>query len=170
MQNLEDLSLTMKKFPPFPLFTDISEQHAVVVGGGKVAARRIKTLLTCGARVTAVSPSFDPTFDTPEFYGVERRVRPYQKGDLKGAFLAVAATDDRGVNRVAGLEARDLGIPVSVADAPEECTFFFPSLIERDGIAVAISTGGRSPSLCRRLADRLRSVWRGWVEEAMRKS
>ena len=157
-----------KPFPFFPLFTDIAGRSAVVVGGGKVAARRVKTLLTCGAGVTVISPSFDPAFGEPEFCEVKRLTRPYRKGDLEGAILAVAATNDRSVNREAGLEAKELGIPVSVADAPEECAFLFPSLIERDGVAAAISTGGRSPSLCRRLAGRLRDVWPGWVEEEIR--
>ena len=155
-----------EKFPFFPLFTDISGRRVCVFGGGKVAARRVKTLLTCGAQVTVISPSFHPTFGESDFMPVERLTRPYAKSDLKGAFLAVAATDDRSVNREIGLEARKLGIPVSVADAPEECTFFFPSLVEWDGIAAAVSTGGRSPSLCRRLADRLRDVWPGWVKDS----
>ena len=159
-----------EKFPPFPIFTNIAGRRVVVVGGGKVAARKVKTLLACGARVSVVSPSFDPAFDEPEFCGVERLPRTYQKGDLEGApldgiILAVVATDDRSVNRAAGAEARESGIPVSVADAPEECTFFFPSFVEWDGVVAAVSTGGRSPSLCRRLADRLRSLWPLWVDE-----
>jgi precorrin-2 dehydrogenase/sirohydrochlorin ferrochelatase/precorrin-6A/cobalt-precorrin-6A reductase len=157
-----------RQFPFFPLFTDISGRWAVVIGGGKVAARRVKTLLTCGARVTVISPSLDPAFDEPEFSGVERLPHTYQKGDLKGFMLAVAAASDRNANRQAGLEAKELGIPVSVADAPDECTFFFPSLIESEGIAAAVSTGGRSPAICRRLADRLRDLWPGWVEEEMK--
>jgi precorrin-2 dehydrogenase/sirohydrochlorin ferrochelatase/precorrin-6A/cobalt-precorrin-6A reductase len=159
----------IKKFPFFPLFTDIAGRRVVLIGGGKVAARRAKTLLTCGARVTVISPSFDPAFDLPEFAGVERVTRPYHKSDLKDAALAVAAANDRSVNREVGLEAKDLSIPVSVADAPGECSFLFPSLVERDGFVAAVSTGGRYPSLCRRLADRLRGLWPDWVEEEIKK-
>jgi len=153
------------EFPFFPLFTNITGRRAVVVGGGKVAARRAKTLLTCGAQVTVISPSFDPSLDEPGLEGVKRLPLLYRKGCMEGIALVVAATDDRNVNRDVGLEAKKLGIPVSVADAPEECTFLFPSLVERDGVVAAISTGGRSPSLCRRLASRLRAVWPDWVDE-----
>ena len=158
------------RFPLFPLFTNIAKRHAIVIGGGKVAARRVKALLACGALVTVVSPDFDPLFDEPEFDKVHRRRRPYQKGDLKGAVLGVAtlaviATDDREVNREAGAEARESGIPVSVADAAEECSFFFPAFVDWEGVTAAVSTGGRSPSMCRRLADRLRAVWPGWVKQ-----
>jgi len=158
------------EFPFFPLFTNITGRRAVVVGGGKVAARRAKTLITCGAHVTVISPSFDPSLDEPGMEGVKRLSRPYRKGFMEGVALVVAATDDRNVNREVGLEAKKLGIPVSVADAPEECTFLFPSLVERDGVVAAISTGGRSPSLCRRLTNRLRAVWPDWIEEETEKN
>jgi precorrin-2 dehydrogenase/sirohydrochlorin ferrochelatase/precorrin-6A/cobalt-precorrin-6A reductase len=157
--------LSSPDFPFFPLFTNISGRRAVVIGGGKVAARRVRALLACGAEVTVVAPSFDLTFGDPEFGGVRRLPRPYERGDMEGAVLAVAATDSRSVNRAAGEEARESGVPVSVADAPGECTFFFPSFISHDTAAAAVSTSGRSPALCRRLADRLRAVWPGWVRE-----
>ena len=158
-----------QKTPFFPIFMDIAGRRVVVVGGGKVAARRVKTLLTCGAGVTVISPSFNPIFEELDFMAVERLSRSYAKGDLQGSILAVAATNDRNVNREVGREAKELGIPVSVADAPEECAFLFPALVEKDGIAAAISTGGSSPSLCRRLADRLRAVWPDWIGEEIKK-
>ncbi|MDR2529595.1 MAG: precorrin-6A reductase [Synergistaceae bacterium] len=154
-----------KKFPLFPFFTNVAGRRSVVVGGGEVAARRAKTLLLCGAEVTIISPSFGAAFGDAEFATVARLVRPYRKGDLSGAFVAVAATNDRNVNREAGAEAREGGIPVSVADAPEECTFFFPALAVHGDVAAAVSTGGNSPALCRRLTARLRAVWPGWVKE-----
>ncbi|MDR2523352.1 MAG: precorrin-6A reductase [Synergistaceae bacterium] len=154
-----------KKFPLFPLFTDVTGRRAVVIGGGEVAARRVKAFLLCGAEVTVISPSFGAAFEKAEFTAAARLARPYQKGDLKGAFIAVAVTDDRDVNREVGTEAREAGIPVSVADAPEECTFFFPALAVHGNAAAAVSTSGRSPTLCRRLAARLRAFWPEWVEE-----
>jgi precorrin-2 dehydrogenase/sirohydrochlorin ferrochelatase/precorrin-6A/cobalt-precorrin-6A reductase len=155
----------IRPFPMFPLFTNIAYRGVVVVGGGAVALRRVKTLLTCGARIKIVSPSFDATFDDPAFRNIERISRSYEDGDLERAFLAVAATNDRSVNRAVGSEARKRGIPVSVADVSEECSFFFPALVAEGTITAAVSTGGRSPGLSRRLAGRLRGVWRNWVEE-----
>lgn len=109
----------------FPLFVDLRDKRAVVVGGGTVAARRTGVLLRFGARVRVVAPQVKERLE-----GAEYVLRPYAPGDLTGADLAVAATDDRQVNAAVGEEARSLGIPVSVADAPGECTFFFPAICE----------------------------------------
>jgi precorrin-2 dehydrogenase/sirohydrochlorin ferrochelatase/precorrin-6A/cobalt-precorrin-6A reductase len=159
------LRMKGKQSPLFPLFTDIDGRPVVLIGGGKVAARRARTLLTCGARVTAVSPSFDPAFDDPALRDVERVTRPYREGDLKGAVMVVIATNDRNENHKVGQQAQKAGIFVSVADAPEEGTFFFPAFVAEREVAAAISTGGYAPSLSRRLASRLREVWRDWVRE-----
>lgn len=123
----------------FPLFVDLSGKQAVLVGGGAVSARRAAVLLRFGAAVTVVAPELNAPF--PD--GVTYLSRPYAPGDLQGAFLAVAATDDRAVNRAVGEEARRRGIPVSVADCPEECTFFFPAVCEGEElIAGVISKNG----------------------------
>ena len=159
------LRMQGKQPPLFPLFTDMDGRPVVLIGGGKVAARRARTLLTCGARVTVVSPVFDPAFDDPAFKDVERVFRPYREGDLKGTVMAVIATNDRRENHEVGQQARKAGILVSVADAPEEGTFFFPAFVAEQEVAAAISTGGHSPSLSRRLASRLRQVWSHWVRE-----
>jgi siroheme synthase-like protein len=79
--------------------------------------------------------------------------------------MAIAATGDRSVNHLVWLDAVRLGLPVNVADSPEECTFFFPSFVEHDGFVAGISSLGRSPSRCRRLAERLRLRWREWVRD-----
>jgi len=105
----------------------------VIVGGGAIAARRAAVLGEFGAAVTVIAP---------EWKGGVRNIdwvpRVYVPGDLAGAFLAVAATDDREVNRSVGEEARKLGIPVSVADRREECTFFFPAVCEHRGVTVGL--------------------------------
>lgn len=121
----------------FPLFVDLTGKKAVVVGGGTIACRRIAVLLDFGAEVTVIAPALK----TP-FAGVRHLARPYAAGDLDGAFLAVAATDDRAVNRAVGEEARRAGIPVSVADRKEECTFYFPAICTGAGlVAGVVSTG-----------------------------
>ena len=108
-----------------------------------------------------MSPAFAEDF--PQ--GTERLCRPFEPGDLEGVVLAVAATDDREVNRRVGLAARSRGIPVSVADAAEEGSFFFPSLVAEGPVAASVSSAGLSCALTRRLSDRLRSVWGAWVAE-----
>lgn len=122
----------------FPLFVDLTGKKVVIVGGGAVARRRIAVLRPFGAEITVIAPS-----NPDGTAGVRWLERRYEPGDLAGAFLAVAATDDREVNRQVGLEARSLGIPVSVADREEECTFYFPAICAgKDVIAGVVSHGG----------------------------
>ena len=153
--------LGLTRPPLFPLLLDIEGQRVLVAGGGSVALRRTATLLKCGAKVRAVSPVFRDDFPRE----AERLLRPFEPGDLEGMSLAVAASDNREVNRLVGLEARVRGIPVSVADAAAEGSFFFPALVTSGEAAASVSTAGLSSALTRRLADRLRAVWECWVAE-----
>ena len=139
----------------FPLFVDLKDKSAVVVGGGTVACRRATVLRDFGARVTMIAPTL---LEPPE--GVSRLARRYAPGDLAGACLAVAATDDRAVNRAVGEEAGALGIPVSVADAPEECTFFFPAICLGEGVVAGVVSRGNDHKKTARAAQRVREAWR----------
>ncbi len=122
----------------FPLFVDLTGQKALVAGGGPVACRRAEVLLRFGAEVLLVAPDCAAP---PERARWERR--EYRPEDLAGAALAVAATGDRAVNRQVGEQARALGIPVSVADCPGECTFFFPAICTGENlVAGVVGRGG----------------------------
>lgn len=123
--------------PRFPLFVDISGRQAVVIGGGPVAIRRIKTLISFGADVLLIAPT---AVEQPA--GVQWLARRYQEGDLDGAFLVVAATNDRDVNREIGRRAREMDIPVSVSDCRDECTFFFPAICTGDGVVAGVVGDG----------------------------
>lgn len=140
----------------FPLFIDLVGKKAVVVGGGRVACRRAEVLARFGARVVLIAPRCDAP---PQ--GVEWLRRSYASGDLAGAEVAVAATDDRSVNRTAGEEARALGIPVSVADAPEECTFFFPAVCTGDNLVAGVTGRGDDHARTARAARAIRGVLEG---------
>lgn len=134
----------------------LEEQRTVVIGGGKVAARKAESLLEAGATVEAISPVFSTEFralakDAPMIL-IER---PYQKGDLKGAFLVIAATDDPQVNHAIWEEARRQGCLANVVDDPQHSNFIVPAVIRRDPIKIAITTGGASPALARHLRERL---------------
>jgi precorrin-2 dehydrogenase / sirohydrochlorin ferrochelatase len=145
----------------------------VVVGGGAVAARKARTLHEAGAEVVVVSPEVHPQLRD---LGVEVRERPYEPGDLEGADLAFAATDRREVNAAVAREAHARGVRVNVADRPVEGDFAVPSTLRRGGLQVAVSTGGASPTLARRIRGELEEVfgpeWAGVVEEleAVRRS
>ena len=141
---------------PFPAFLRLAGRRAVVVGGGAVACRRAAALAAFGAEVTVIAPACAAL---PE--GVHWLKRPYRAGDLAGARLAVAATDDRSVNRAVGEEARRLNIPVSVADAPEECTFFFPALAQGGGVVAGLAGRGDDHRRTARAAAAVRRALEG---------
>lgn len=140
----------------FPLFVNLAGEKAVVVGGGAVACRRAEVLSRFGAEVTVIAPRCK---NPPQ--GIQWEGRPYAPGDLAGAALAVAATDDRAVNRAVGEEARALGIPVSVADCPEECTFFFPAVCTGENLVAGVIGRGDDHARTARAARAIRSALEG---------
>ena len=135
----------------FSICLDLSGKICIVIGGGKVAERKVQGLLACGARVTVVSPELTTGL---EELAAEEKInliqRPYQEGDLLGAFLAIAATDEPQVQRRVHAEAMHANLLLNVADVPELCNFILPASLRRGDLVIAVSTGGRSPALARR--------------------
>ncbi len=150
----------------YPIFLGLSGRRCVVVGGGEVANRKARKLLQARARVVVISPEIQPELES---VAVEIQRRPYEEGDLEGAYLAFAATDSREVNAAVTREARGRDIPVNVADVPSEGDFALPSVLRRGQLQVAVSTGGASPTLARRIRYELESTfgpeWAGVVDE-----
>ncbi len=137
----------------YPVFLDLRNRPVVVIGGGRVAARKVAGLVEAGARVRVIAPRVIAPVQAEAV--VRRR---YRKGDLKGAVLAFAATDDRAVNQAVALEARRRRIPVNVADSLEECTFLAPARLTRGAVQIAISTSGTNPRLAKELRKRLEAA------------
>jgi len=137
----------------FPIHLNLEGQRVLVVGGGQVALRKVELLLDAGARITVVSPKICPDLDSIEGLNVQRR--PFEPDDINGCMIAIAATDDAKVNRMVVREARKHRVLVNVVDQPELCDFYVPASIRRHRLCVAISTGGASPSLARRLRMQL---------------
>ena len=137
----------------FPLFTDLNGRRAVVVGGGAIACRRAGVLKTFGAQVTLIAPAWKEHIE-----GVRWLRRPYRSGDLAGAVLAVAATDDRAVNRRVGEVARALDIPVSVADRREVCTFLFPAVCLGEGLVAGVVSANNDHKAVARAAAAIRET------------
>jgi precorrin-2 dehydrogenase/sirohydrochlorin ferrochelatase len=132
-----------------PIFIDLREKPVVVVGGGMVAARKVESLVKAGARVKLIAPEVAEEIALNPDVRVE--LREYEDDDLEGAFLVIAATDDEKINRAVSKEALERHIFCNVVDRPELCSFIVPSVVERGPIKVAISTGGFSPALSRKL-------------------
>lgn len=143
----------------FPVFLDLRGRSAVVVGGGEVALRKVETLLAAGARVKVVAPELHRGLEELVAQGeVGLRRREYESGDLEGAYLVIAATSDPEVNREVSAEASRRNLLLNVVDAPDLCGFIVPSVIRRDEMTVAISTGGMSPALAKRMRQKLEEV------------
>jgi precorrin-2 dehydrogenase/sirohydrochlorin ferrochelatase len=140
----------------YPAILLLEGRLAVVIGGGQVAERKVRTLLDAGAKVRVVTSEVSKGIrrwaDAGDIELIERR---YERGDLAGSAAAVAATDDEEVNRGVFAEATDAGIPVNVVDNVSLCTFIAPSIIRRGDLLVAISTGGAAPALAVRIRERL---------------
>jgi len=153
----------------YPIFLDLDGRRCVVVGGGEVASRKARKLLQARAGVVVISPEITPELES---VAVEVHRRPYKEGDLEGAYLVFAATDSREANAAVAREAKERGIPVNVADRPRDGDFALPATLRRGGLQVAVSTGGASPTLARRIKDRLEEMfgpeWAGIVEELER--
>lgn len=140
----------------YPVFLEMKGRSCVVVGGGPVAERKVEGLLAAGARVTVVSPELTPGLAALKKEGrLQHVARAYREGDLAAYELAVVATDDGAVNAGVAREGRTRGVWVNAVDDPPNCDFILPSIIRRGDVVIAVSTGGASPALARRLREDL---------------
>jgi siroheme synthase-like protein len=141
----------------FPFFVDLQGKQCLVAGGGSVAYRKVYALLPFGVRIKVVSPKFcsaliDLAGETEkkqekssgEIFLCQRE---YQKSDLEDVLFAIAATDDTLCNREIALGCQEKNILVNVVDEPEQCSFYFPSLLKRGDFVVGVCSGGKSPVL-----------------------
>jgi precorrin-2 dehydrogenase/sirohydrochlorin ferrochelatase len=144
----------------YPIFLKLKDKLCLVIGGGRVAERKVLSLLKCGAKVKVISPELTPKLkDLFEKGEIIWEKRPYKKGDLERAFLVIAATNDPVVQEEVFKEAEEKNIPCNVVDKPEYCSFIVPSTIERGELVIAISTSGASPALARRLREFLETTF-----------
>jgi siroheme synthase-like protein len=140
----------------FPILIDVDGRMVVVVGGGHVAERRARELLAAGGVVRVVSPEVGTGLAELAAKGeLTVEPRPYRQGDLEGAALAVAATDDLAVNRRVAADGRHAGVLVNRADAPEAGGFSVPAVLRRGDLTVAVATAGRAPGLAGAVRRRL---------------
>jgi len=142
-----------------PLVIDLRQKKCLLVGGGSVALRKANTLLSCKARLLVVSPELVPGLEKLAAEGRIEHVRgPYDEKYLQGVFLAVSCAGDAAVNRRVAGDCLSRNILVNVADNPSMSSYFFPSLVSRGPLSVAISTEGKSPAFSRLLREKLEGV------------
>ncbi len=144
----------------YPVFLNLKNKKAVVIGGGSVAERKAQTLLSCNADVSIISPKITPRLRRLVKEGkVEYIKKGYEDKDIKDAFIVVAATNDRGINEAIYKAAERYGCLLNIVDKPESSNFIVPSVISRGDLTIAISTGGRSPALSKQIRKELQQIY-----------
>jgi precorrin-2 dehydrogenase/sirohydrochlorin ferrochelatase len=136
----------------FPIFLKLAARPCVVVGAGNIAESKIESLLIAEASVTVIAPEALPRVRAwAEAGELTWHQREYAQGDLGGAFLVVAGTATAAVNRAVYAEASAAGVLCNAVDDPPFCDYYFPSVVRRGELQIAISTAGESPALAQRL-------------------
>jgi siroheme synthase-like protein len=145
-----------KQYPYYPIYLDVENRSAVIIGGGNVCARKAETMMRYGARVTVVAPRVTEEIEQWAREGcLSVRRKKYDHSDLEGANIVIASTDDQYVNEQIAFDCRARRIPVNVVDVTPLCEFIVPAIIESGSVQIAVSTGGRSPALARTLKEDL---------------
>ncbi|WP_263365290.1 precorrin-2 dehydrogenase/sirohydrochlorin ferrochelatase family protein [Edaphobacter bradus] len=140
----------------FPIFLKLTGRPCVVVGAGHLAESKIESLQAASAHISVIAPAASERIRNLADEGeLTYHARPYQQGDLAGAFLVVAATNDPAVNRAVFAEAESSGVLCNAVDDPPFCDFYFPSVVRRGDLQIAISTAGHSPALAQQLRKQL---------------
>lgn len=143
----------------FPLFIDLRDRKCVVFGGGRIAARKIETLMDFHAEMIVISPEITDEIQKLKQSGVLTHLeKTYSEGDLEGVFLVIAATSDRAVNARIAEEAGKKNIFVNVADNPERCTFIFPSVVKKNELVIGITTSGSYPALSKNIREKIEKL------------
>ena len=139
-----------------PIFLKLEGRPCLVVGAGTIAAPKIASLLRAGGAVTVVAPRVQPEIAAQAARGeLTLYSREFAPSDLDGAFLVITATDIQPVNHAVAEEARARHILCNSVDDPPDCDFFYPSVVRRNDLQIAISTAGKSPALAQRLREEI---------------
>lgn len=137
-----------------PIFLNIKDRRCVVIGGGAIALRKASLLARAGGKLLVVAERISEQLQTLcAEHGGRAEIGSFEPGLLNGAVLVVAATDDLALNKQISQHAVQLNIPVNVVDQPELCSFIMPSIVDRSPVVIAISSGGTSPILTRKLKE-----------------
>jgi precorrin-2 dehydrogenase/sirohydrochlorin ferrochelatase len=160
----------MKTEKLFPIFVKLSGRPCLVAGAGTIGESKIASLLEADARVRVVSPEATPQVQSfAESKKIEWRRRAWEPADLDGMFLVVAATSSAAVHERIFEEATRRGVLCNIVDVPALCDFYYPAVVQRGALQIAISTAGQSPALAQRLRKELEaqfgSEYAAWLEQ-----
>ncbi len=154
----------------FPMFLKLAGKQCLVVGAGKVGEPKIGGLIDTGASVHVVAiAASGQVREWADAGKIELELRSFSENDLDGKFLAVAATASESLNKLIYREAQRRGVLCNVVDVPEYCDFFYPAVVRRGDLQIAISTAGQSPSLAQKIRKQLERQfgegYAAWVEQ-----
>jgi precorrin-2 dehydrogenase/sirohydrochlorin ferrochelatase len=140
----------------YPINLDVQNRECLVVGGGGVGERKVKTLLECGALVTVVTTDATQALQTlASERGISLKTREYEPSDMEGKFLVIGATDNEEVNETISKDAAERGLLCNIADRPAACNFVLPAIARQGDLLIAISTSNKSPAVARRIRQNL---------------
>jgi precorrin-2 dehydrogenase/sirohydrochlorin ferrochelatase len=143
----------------YPIYLNLKGMPCLVVGGGEVAARKVAVLVEAGASITLVSPEINREIASLVNEGRVKHIQSdFQEEHLEGFSLVIGATDTQQVNRAVSEGARKRGIWVNIVDSPDESDFFVPSMVSRGDLTIAISTGGKSPAMAKKVRKDLEKL------------
>ena len=146
----------MKPAKLFPMFLKLSGRPCLVVGAGTIAESKIVSLLEAGGRLRVVAPEATPQVRSwAQSNAIEWHQRPFEPHDLEGIFLVVAATSSKELHERIFEEATRRGVLCNIVDVPPLCDFYYPAVVQRGALQIAISTSGESPALAQRLRKQL---------------
>ena len=144
--------------PYYPIFLDLENQNVLVVGGGEVAERKILNLLRYGCRIHVVSPELTSQL---EKLVAEKKIQHIPEQSLNEAmsevYMVIAATDDPVVNGQIASLAKEQGLLFNAVDQPRDCNFIMPSIVKSEDLQIAISTGGKSPALAKKIRKEMQT-------------
>ncbi len=142
--------------PYYPVFLDLSDRPVLVIGGGRLALEKVTGLLAAEARITVVAPTLNEELASLRDCGrIEHLARAYESGDMFGRAVVMAANDDPADNARLRSDARSASVLLNAADDPAHCDFILPAVVRQPPLTLAISTGGGSPAVARRVREEL---------------
>ena len=143
----------------FPIFIDINQKPVIIFGGGDIALRKAILLVKANPALTIIAKSFSTEFkDFIKINKLSYKKKSFEDSDIKDQILIIAATNDNLTNTAISKIAQAKRIPVNVVDQPELCTFTMGSIVERDSLVIAISSGGKAPVLARMIREKMEGI------------
>ena len=149
----------------YPIMLDLTNKNCIIVGGGKVALRKVKGLINKNANIKVISPNIISGFYSIDNINIKILNKEYSRGDLKGGDVVFICTDSKEVNDKCLIEAKEENLLINMADRQSECDFILPSKIERGELTISISTSGNSPTYASKLKDDIEEMLPNGIEE-----